>query len=100
MIILTGYVHIDPCDVGEFSADVEALARGARARAGCLFYAVAPQDAPAGRMLVAERWRDQSALTAHLEAAETAAFVARWTGRMTADILKFDADNERRLADA
>jgi hypothetical protein len=34
--------------------------------------------------LIAERWHDQAALTAHLEAAETAAFIERWQHRCAA----------------
>jgi quinol monooxygenase YgiN len=51
----------------------------------------------AGRMLVVERWRNQAALMNQLEAPETAASVGRWAGRMTGDILKYDATYERPL---
>jgi quinol monooxygenase YgiN len=47
--------------------------------------------------LIAERWHDQAALTAHLEAAETAAFIERWQHRMRGDIRKYDASNGREL---
>jgi quinol monooxygenase YgiN len=70
-----------------------------RELAGCLFYAVAPEDVSLGRLLVSERWRDPGALTAHLEAPETAEFIRKWTGRMTGAVRKFDAANERKLAD-
>ncbi|WAJ27890.1 hypothetical protein OXU80_24105 [Jeongeupella avenae] len=48
-------------------------------------------------MLVAERWCDQAVLTAHPASEDTAALVARWQGRVTADIVKFDVGNERPL---
>ena len=44
-----------------------------------------------------DRWRDQPALTAHLEARDTLAFLNRWQGRMRGDIRKYDAMNERAL---
>ncbi len=97
MIIVTGYVRLDPSDVSEFAGDMEALARVTQARDGCLFYAIALDDPSTGRMLVVERWRDQVALTAHLEASSTAAFVERWKDRMNGDVLKYDATNERSL---
>ncbi len=99
MLIVTGYVYLEPADVDEFVTGIEALGRITRARDGCLSYAAALEDRLAGRMLVVERWKDQGALTAHLRAIETAVFVESWQGKMTGDILKFDASNERALMD-
>ena len=97
MLIVTGYVQLAPADVGQFAADIKALIDITRARDGCLSYAIALDDPRVGRMLVVERWRDQAALTAHLAALETIAFVERWQGRMSGDVLKYDAANERAL---
>lgn len=99
MLIVTGYMHVEPIDVAEFSVDIEALAIIARQRDGNLSYDVAVDDPLTGRMLVAERWRDQAALTAHLHAPDTVAFVGRWQGRMRGNIVKYDAMNERALMD-
>ncbi len=41
MLIVTGYVHLDPADVERFATEIEALIDITRAREGCLFYAVA-----------------------------------------------------------
>ncbi len=98
MIIVMGYVHLDPSDVDEFLADIQVIAPGTRAEKGCLFYAVALDDARAGRMLVAERWQDQHSLTAHLEGPQTAAF-QKWMNRIKIDVLKYEASNERSLMD-
>ncbi|MCB8837247.1 putative quinol monooxygenase [Aurantimonas sp. VKM B-3413] len=100
MLIVNGYIHLAPSDVGQFVADMATFARTTRARDGCLFYAVAPDDPSTGRMLVAERWRDQAALDAHLSAYDTIAFVERWQGRMRSGLAKFDAGNERVLTAA
>ncbi len=97
MLIVTGYVRLAPADVGQFVADVEALIALTRARDGCLSYAIVLDDPRAGRMLAVERWRDQEALTAHLAAPESIAFVERWQGRMSGEVLKYDAANERPL---
>ena len=97
MLIVNGYIHLAPADIAAFVEDIAVFGRTARARDGCLFYAVAPDDMATGRMLVVERWRDQTALDAHLAADETASFVARWQDRMTASLAKFDALNERAL---
>ncbi|TGD99641.1 putative quinol monooxygenase [Methylobacterium nonmethylotrophicum] len=99
MLIVTGYVLVAPSDAAAFVAGMAAFARTARARDGCLFFAVAPDGIEEGRMLVIERWREQAALDAHLAAGDTVAFVERWQGRMTGDVAKFDAANERALLD-
>lgn len=97
MLIVTGYIHLVPTDVAAFISDMAAFGRAARARDGCFFFAAAPEDRVAGRILVTERWRDQAALTAHLTAENTIAFVSQWQHRMTGDVAKFDAFNERGL---
>ena len=95
MIILMGYVHLNPSDVNEFTADVQAVVSSTRAENGCLFYAFTLEDAPAGRMLTVQRWQDQESLTAHVERHESAPFLKKWGNRMRMDILKYDASNER-----
>jgi quinol monooxygenase YgiN len=99
MIIVMGYITLHPSDVPHFTADMQPFAATTRAEDGCLFFSATVEDAAAGRILVAERWRDQQALTAHLAAPATEAFVKRWAGRMTGEVLKFDATNERALQD-
>lgn len=97
MLIVTGHIQIAPSDVLSFTSDMVTFGDAARARDGCLFFAVAPDDPRTGRILVVERWRDQAALDAHLAADETAAFVSRWQGRMGDELAKFDALNERAI---
>ena len=99
MLIVTGRVHVQSSDLDEFAADIQALAHSSRQRDCNLFYGVAIDDALAGRRLVVERWRDQASLAAHLNAPDTLAFMERWRERMTGDILKYDAANERTLMD-
>ncbi|TWB53067.1 putative quinol monooxygenase [Nitrospirillum viridazoti] len=99
MLIVMGHVHVASSATEEFAADIQALARSVRRREGNLSYAVAVDDRSAGRLLVAERWRDQASLSAHLDAPDTRAFAEKWQGRMTGDIRKYDAANERSLLD-
>ena len=99
MLILIGYIHIDPPDVDAFHRDVQAISLGTRAEEGCLFYGFALDDRPAGRFLVAERWRDQQALTAHLERAETRAFLTDWGDRMKAELQTYEVPEDRRGPD-
>ncbi|TYC65082.1 antibiotic biosynthesis monooxygenase [Stappia sp. BW2] len=99
MLIVTGYMYVDPSDLAEFTADLASLAVATRQRSGNLSYDAAVDDAKAGRLLIAERWADQAALTAHLEAEDTEAFIVKWRGRMQGEIRKYDASNERGLAE-
>ncbi|MCZ3382300.1 putative quinol monooxygenase [Kosakonia sp. SOY2] len=99
MLIICGYVKINPSDLSLFMADMKVLAQTVRKRAGNLSYDVAVEDHLAGSVLISERWKDQDALTAHLAAPHTRAFITRWQQRMTAEILKYDALNERGLLD-
>lgn len=78
MIIVTGYVEVPPSDLKDFTRDLAGLTEATRARDGVLSYDAAVVDPSRGRLLVVERWRDQQALSAHLAAADTIAFVARW----------------------
>ena len=98
MLIILSCVHVSPSDVDEFLADLRALSLTVRQRTGCLFYTAALEDASEGRLLVAERWQDQAALTAHLGAPETSAFVEKWGQRMRGEVQKYDATNGRPLA--
>nr|WP_280528892.1 putative quinol monooxygenase [Aureimonas jatrophae] len=96
-MIVIGYLRVAPADARAFLGDMAAFARETRARDGCLFFALAPDGEAEGRMLVMERWRDQAALSAHLAAEGTVAFLARWQSRMTGEVETFDAANQRPL---
>ena len=100
MLIIIGYMHIGPNDLAQFLADLKVLAIAARQRAGNISYDAAIDDPQIGRLLISERWADQDALSAHLDAADTVAFVTRWQGRMQGDIRKYDASNERGLMES
>lgn len=97
MLIITGYMHVDPAELTQFFADLKALAVTTRERTGNISYDAAIDDRQSGRLLISERWADQAALSAHLEAADTVRFVSRWHGRIRGDIRKYDASNERDL---
>jgi quinol monooxygenase YgiN len=97
MLFVTGYMHVNPFDVPRFHAELQAAGAIVRQRPGNLSYDAAVDDAQASRLLIAERWHDQDALDAHLDAPETKNFVQRWEGMMRGEIRKYDASNERDL---
>ncbi|MFC7703404.1 putative quinol monooxygenase [Plastorhodobacter daqingensis] len=94
MLILMGYIHIDPLDVDTFVRDLRTISLSTKAEEGCLFYGITLDDRPTGRFLVAERWRDQQALTAHLERAETMAFLTDWGDRMKGELQTYEVIKE------
>lgn len=98
MLIITGHIYVKPSELGTFLTDLKTLSTATRLRAGNFAYHSALEDAGAGQVLISERWADQAALNAHLEAADTLAFVSKWQDRLQADIQKYDASNERALA--
>jgi len=99
MLIINGYMYVEPSSITEFVRDLQNLAVATRQRDGNLSYDAAVDDPLAGRLLIAERWRDQAALTAHLQATDTTAFVGRWGRAIRGEISKYDALNERGLMD-
>ncbi|QCJ00706.1 putative quinol monooxygenase [Agrobacterium larrymoorei] len=99
MLIVVGYVQIDPADLNEFTEDLKFLAMAARRRPGNISRDRAIDDQQSGRLLVAERWADEMSLSAHLCSDVTVAFVNRWRRRMKSDVRKYDASNERALAE-
>ncbi|MAY62285.1 MAG: antibiotic biosynthesis monooxygenase [Rhizobiales bacterium] len=90
MLILMGYIHIEPQDVDAFVRDVGTIGLSTKAEEGCLFHAITLDDGPTGRFLVAERWRDQEALATHLERVETLAFLKTSGGRMKGDLQTYE----------
>ena len=89
MIVLMGYLYVEPSDVREFIADLVAIAAGTRAERGCLFYAVVLEDVPSGRMLLAQRWSDEYALAAHLAGPNAALFQQKWGHRVRLDVQRY-----------
>ena len=94
MIVVLGYIHLKPSDVQDFLADLETIAAGTRAERGCLFYALALEDTVAGRILLAQRWLDDDAYTAHLAGPHAASFQQRWANRTRVDVQRYEVVND------
>ncbi|WP_134707025.1 putative quinol monooxygenase [Rahnella sp. CJA17(1/100)] len=97
MLIIIGYVHVDPSALRQFMDDMKLLANSVHRRGGNISYNIAVEDRLAGKLLISERWKDQVALCAHLESADTVAFIERWQNSMKGEVLKYDVFNERGL---
>lgn len=99
MLIVTGTLSLNPDDMPRFIAELGDLAAVVRHRRGNLAYDTAVLDAAKGQVLVAERWRDEASLAAHLRDARTTAFLTRWAARVQGEVCVYDAADERRLED-
>jgi len=73
MIVLTGTVRIPVDKIEQARPLVKALIEATRKEDGCLFYSFGEDVLEPGLILVAEAWRDEASLGAHLG---TAHFVA------------------------
>lgn len=99
MLIISGYMYIDPSVLELFMGELKLLANAVRQRDGNLSYNAAVEDYQTGRLLISERWVDQDALNAHLIKTDTVEFINRWQGKMKWELFKYDVCNERGLMD-
>ena len=99
MLIISGYMYIDPSVLEQFMGELNLLANAVRQRDGNLSYNAAMEDYQTGSLLISERWVDQDALNAHLIKTDTVEFINRWQGKMKGELFKYDAFNERGLMD-
>ncbi|SFS09656.1 putative quinol monooxygenase [Sphingomonas jatrophae] len=99
MIILAGHIRTTPDQVEGLAQALRSLVPATLAEDGCLAYAFALDDREVGTVLVYERWRDQAALDAHLALPEVLGILTDWGDKVTIDVRKFDAANERSPLD-
>jgi quinol monooxygenase YgiN len=99
MLIVTGTLSVSPDDLPRFIAEMGDLAAVARSRSGNFAYHTAVLDAAQGQVLVAERWRDETALAGHLCDERTTAFLSRWATHLQGGMRVYDAIHERTLED-
>ena len=76
MIIVQGWVDIDPDDLPLFRAHARTLAKAARRAPGNLAYAFGEDLNDAGLVHLVAHWADEHAVAGHLLSDEIAAFMA------------------------
>ncbi len=67
MIIVAGYIDVDPEDREEFLASRQENIARSRREEGCVEYAFSADSSDASRVRVFEIWESSSLLEAHLE---------------------------------
>jgi quinol monooxygenase YgiN len=73
MLIVAGHFDVDPAQRDEFLAGRVDAIRTTRTEGGCLEYVMSADPADPTRVMLFERWADQAAFDAHMEAIKTAA---------------------------
>ena len=66
MLIVAGYMDVEPAAREDFLAGMVAGMTSSRAEPGCLDYVLSPDPIDPGRVRLFERWESKEALGAHL----------------------------------
>jgi quinol monooxygenase YgiN len=66
MLIVAGYMDVEPAARDEFLAGRVAGMTSSRAEPGCLDYVLSPDPIDPGRVRLFERWESKEALGVHL----------------------------------
>ena len=99
MIIVIGRAEIDPAALPAILPQLAGMMAATRAEDGCISYSLAVEDAAAGIMTIAERWRDLAALQAHLATPHMAAFNAASRGMIRSLVAtRYDASGAADVA--
>ena len=100
MIIVEGWVRLDPKEIDRLRTAAVEMMRATRAEEmGCLEYAYAVDIADPGLLRVIERWQDRGALDAHFRTPHMAAFNAILAGAELkgASVIAYDAEVSHTL---
>ena len=74
MIVLTGTIRIPADKLDQARPLMKAVIEETRREDGCLFYSFGEDVLDPGKIVVAEAWRDEACLGAHLGSAHFAAW--------------------------
>lgn len=74
MIVVAGYIDIEPANMDKAEPLVAKVLAETRAEAGCVLYVISRSVDVPGRLHIQEEWETLDALGAHGKAAHLAAF--------------------------
>ncbi|MBB2943407.1 quinol monooxygenase YgiN [Actinoplanes lutulentus] len=94
MIILGGFVHLDPHDIDDFLAEARATYPTAVANPGNKAISLSAHDAAAGTVVVFELWTSQEHLDAHLSNPQVQAIFTKWGSKMSNEVQKYIVQSE------
>jgi quinol monooxygenase YgiN len=96
MMIVAGYLTVDPHDRDEYLADCVEVVRQARLAPGCLDFSVSADLLEPGRVDVFERWQSQAAAEAFRGSGPSDAQRSAITA---ASVVEYDVTAERIVAE-
>ncbi len=99
MIVVVGYLSIDPAKRDEAIAILSAGAAATREEPGNVEYRFSPDLTDADRFNVAEVWEDDDAMTAHLSTPAFATFMETLGPCLggPVDIVRYDVSGSSKL---
>lgn len=100
MIVVEGWVRMDPAEIERLRPAAVEMMRATRANEpGCLEYAYAADLADSGLLRVIERWENQAALDAHFQTEHMVVFNAAMAGaKITgASVKAYDGASSKTL---
>jgi quinol monooxygenase YgiN len=94
MIIVSGWIQLDPAKVAEALAAAAPFIRPVREWDGCLDYAWNADGIEPGRVYIYERWADEASFAAHLAGENYRNMRAHMGqyGAQAAEVLKYRID--------
>ena len=99
MLIVEGWVRAAPADIETLKGPLKTMVAATLAEPGCLQYALSEDLLDPGLLRIVEKWTDDAALSAHLQAPHVAAFSAAIAGlaRKGTEIKVYHASELRTL---
>ncbi|MDP8994572.1 MAG: antibiotic biosynthesis monooxygenase [Pseudomonadota bacterium] len=77
MILIMGEVRFGAGEMDRLREDMQRMIAATREEDGCEAYAFAEDVAEPDLLRISERWRDEGAIDAHMQAPHTQAFLGR-----------------------
>lgn len=99
MILVSGYLVIDPANLDRATELVVDLTAATRAEPGNIDYSFSSVLGDPGRLIITERWEDQAAIDAHMAAPHFIEFMGATAelGVSGVEITKYEIASESKV---
>ena len=99
MILVTGFVRLEPADIDAALPAARTMMAASQAEDGCFEYAYSQDLTDPGMIRVTERWRDRAALDAHFQTPHMGAWRQALSSLRFLDrqVTAYEIASERRL---
>jgi quinol monooxygenase YgiN len=99
MILVSGFLVIDPANLDRATELVTKLTEATRAEPGNIDYSFSSVLGDPGRLIITEKWEDQAAIDAHMASPHFLEFMGA-TGELgvsAVEITKYEVASESKL---